>query len=189
MKKRNVKMLSRRKQKGSYVLLGLVLAVIIGGILTAAMVNSYNQQTASTERDNLRQELLRFFATMKENKRAWGTYEGTTNQSVWLSNKLISDMYKSPTANQFTTPYTDDGLDFAPVSSATDRSGKSYTSANNYIQVTLKDVPIEQCTDTVDDYIDVVTQVTVGTTRVHSVPTRDSACASGTKVNIVLTNL
>ncbi|EGQ9239483.1 MULTISPECIES: hypothetical protein [Vibrio] len=179
----------RSKQRGNYILLGLVLAVIIGGILTAQAVSSYNQQTASTERDNLRQEMLRFFATMKENKRAYGSYVGTNNQSVWQSNKLISQTYKSTTANQFVTPYTDDGIDFAPVSTATDRTGKTFTSANNYIQVTLKDVPIEQCSDTVDDYIDVVTQVMVGTSRVHSIPTRDAACASGTKVNIVLTNL
>ncbi|MDN3661086.1 type IV pilin protein [Vibrio agarivorans] len=186
--KRMSNLQSRKKQKG-IGLIGVVLAVIIVGIISAVAVNQYNQQEAATNRDNLRMELLRFFGTMKENKRAYGSYAGTTNQSVYQSAKLISDMYKSTTANQFITPYTDDGLDFAPVSTATDRSGKSFTSANNYIQVTLKDVPIEMCADTVDDYIDAVVQVNVGGTRIDGIAARDTACASGTKVNVVLTNL
>lgn len=179
---------STRKQKG-IGLIPLVLAIIIVSIITSVAINQYNQQEAATNRENLRMELLRFFGTMKDNKRAYGSYAGTTNQSVWQSSKLISPMYKSNTANKFITPYTDDGLDFAPVSTATDRSGKQFTSANNYIQVTLKDVPLEMCADTVDDYIDAVVQVNVGGTRIDGIATRDTACASGTKVNIVLTNL
>lgn len=187
MRKVSINNAPKKKQRGMS-LPSAVFGMALGAIVLISLVAIYQQRVRVTEREQFREEMLRVFGELKSSKITYRTYQGTSNQSVYQSDRMINQQYKSPTANQFTTPFSDNGLTFVPVGSATNRAGNTFTSANNYIQVTIADVPIEQCSDVVDDFMEAVVQVNVGTTRVHTIATRDAACSTGSTVDVVLIN-
>ncbi|MBF4437896.1 prokaryotic N- methylation motif domain protein, partial [Vibrio anguillarum] len=105
-----------------------------------------------------------------EMKRAFGSYAGVDNAFVYNSTKMVEVTTKSPTSNQFITPYSTDGLTIAPTNATQMVNGTNLTGTNRFLMVTIKSVPKHQCQDTVLDFFNSALEVRVGTVRVPDAP-------------------
>ena len=179
-------MQSRKKQSGMVLIEWLVVGVLIA-IASVAAYNTLARETTVTESSQMRDALVNLFAKVKAVKSQWGDYNGYTNASFYLSDELLPASMKSTAANQFVTPYSENGLTFLPVSTVTNINGQTFNGTDGWLSVVIRNIPEGNCVDEVKRYLDKVIQVNVGSTRIDGQAALDAACgaASGT-INITV---
>ncbi|CCO46819.1 exported hypothetical protein [Vibrio nigripulchritudo SOn1] len=184
--KNNYVVKGKKKQSG-VAIVQFVLAGLLTALALTAAYSSYQSNQRAQQSDLMMDSLVSFFAKVKVVKRQWGSYVGFSNTSVWGSDEYLPQTMKSAVADQFVTPYSQNGLVFGTANTATDRNGNSTTLTNGFVTATIVDVTSERCVDEVENYVDKVIQVNVGTTRIASKAAMDTACAAITgTTNITL---
>ncbi|MGD8116838.1 hypothetical protein [Vibrio sp. TRT 29B02] len=181
-----VRVKNGKKQSG-VTLLQFALVAILGTGIATYTYTQYQQNQRSQQSEQMMDSLVGFFAKVKVVKQQWGTYQGFSNTSVWNSDEYLPATMKSAVRDQFVTPYSQNGITFGTTNTATDLSGTSTTLTNGYVTAVIANIPAERCIDEVENYIDKVIQVNVGTTRISGKAAMDTACAAITgTTNITL---
>ncbi|MCG9578612.1 hypothetical protein L1D14_20550 [Vibrio tubiashii] len=170
-------MKSRAKQAGAALLEYTVYAAIVG-MAIIAVYEWYARNQTTKESELMRDSLVSFYTKVTAVKQQWGHYNGYSNTSVWQSDELIPATMKSTVRGQFITPYSPNGLTFAPVSTITDRNGRTFNTPNAWLSATILNVPEGNCSDEVGRYVDKFVQVNVGTTRITGQAALDAACGA-----------
>ena len=193
MNKENVKMkrntIARKNQQG-WTLIETLVTLMFVGVLAASAYSTYQSMTENQERSEFNSTIIKALGNAKSVKQQWGSYAGFSNTTVFNSKKMISAKYRSENDGQFTTPYSDNGIEFSPANSATMMDGTVLSGNDKYLQTIIKSVPSNLCSDTVDDFIASVLEVRVGGTRISGTEAKDAACSSASNsINITLISM
>ncbi|MUK37621.1 prokaryotic N- methylation motif domain protein [Aliivibrio fischeri] len=186
--KRNIRLSNKHQNKGLTIVETLIVIVILGIV----MIQVYGKY-ASWQQNNKTKDMLSIvnqaFDTLPNMKSTYGSYDGLDNAYVYESERIVMKNNKSPTANQFTTPFSTDGLTFTAADSATLPSGRVLSGVNRFVSITAHDIEGDLCQDVAEGMFGRIDEVRVGSTRVATAPAITAACAAvGTSVDITFIN-
>lgn len=185
---RNIRF-SQKKKNGGWTLIEIVIAIVIAGILTGGIYNLYSNWQKNKKTDDILTIINKSFDTLPKMKTTYGSYDGLGNAYVYTSERIVLSTVKSPTANQFVTPFSTNGLTYDSVDSATLKNGRVLSGTDQFASLIVSDVEGALCQDIVEGMFARIDEIRVGSTRVATAPAITTACAAaGTSINITFIN-
>ncbi|ELP5729335.1 type II secretion system protein [Vibrio vulnificus] len=183
MKKQTMR--KSKKQTGFTIVEALIVIVILAIVLGVAY-NRYANWKQSNNREIVKNMITKVLDNAPQTRNARGSFDGVNNAYVYNSARLSLSNHRSPTANQFITPYSSNGITWEAVNGATLLDGTTLSATNQYLKGTIHSVPQALCVDTVEDFIDKVLEVQVAGTRITHANTATQCAAAGTTTDIAV---
>ncbi|WP_318515609.1 hypothetical protein [Photobacterium leiognathi] len=157
----------------------LLMGIVIIGAMTAKGIEMYNGWKLENDVDTVVESSRKVGQGLDAYKRQWKHFNGFANSDVWNSPQLYTESLRSPVADQFNTVFSDNGIQYAPVTSVTNRAGKNFTSPTAkpmWVQQSYSGITTGACYMAVDKLIGEALQISLNGTRIHDNATKKSEC-------------
>ncbi|EHA1126475.1 hypothetical protein BOO92_18320 [Vibrio navarrensis] len=172
-----------KKQMGWTLIEYLVTFAAVAGLAAYAFAKM-GDNTETRKIETAKTVLADGAEKIRTRYRSWGNYSNVTNTSCYQGKIFPSD-WLSATADQFTTPFSDNGLTCGSVNTATDLDGNTSSGTGKYFTFTLSNLTRSQCDYLVNELVRQFTEVQIGTDRVDSNLVVESKCVDGVSVTFI----
>ncbi len=172
-----------KKRKGALFSTEMQLVMAFVGIIVAVIATTMGDESEANLISDAEKALISAQQKAKQNMGGFDNYTGFSTSDCWDKN-LFPTSWKSSTHDEFTTPFSDNGLTCGAVDTATNIAGITSTGTGKYITFTFSGVETEQCNQLVSRVFQNFVEIQVAGTRINSNTTLNAQCSSASEVAI-----
>lgn len=174
-----------RKRSGAYLSIEYAVVFAAIGVGVGYMLLTQGDTNESTLIQNAQTDILQAVEKARKTNGAFDDYASFNNQDCYDKN-IFPSSWLSGTQDEFTTPFSDDGLTCGSVDAATNKAGITTTGTGKFFTFEFSNVETDQCNNLVGALFEQIIEIQVEGTRIDGNNTMKSQCASADEVAITL---
>ncbi|KAB0482466.1 hypothetical protein F7Q91_03390 [Vibrio chagasii] len=179
---------NHHRKRGGFAISGELQAVLIFlGVMVVGYATTLGDSSEDNQVTKARTALITASEKMRTTVGGFGSYTSVNNKDCYDKDIFPSD-WLSATADQFTTPFTDNGLTCASADTATNKDGITTTGTGKYFTFALSGVETDQCNKLVANTFQQFVEIQVEGTRIDGNATMKTQCSSADSVTITFIN-
>ena len=181
-------LVKEHKKRGGFAISGELQAVLIFlGIMVVGYATTMGDNSEDAQVNSAKSALISASEKMRTTVGGFGDYSSVDNTDCYDKDIFPSD-WLSGTQDEFTTPFSDDGLTCGSADTATNRAGVTTTGTGKYFTFTFTNVERDQCNKLVATTFQQFVEIQVEGTRIDGNNTMKTQCASANEVTIAFIN-
>lgn len=174
----------KKSKQGGWVLIEFVAVAVAVAGLAAFVASRMGESNAEREINDVKTTITAGSQKIRDRYESWGNYGNLSNKSCYQG-KIFPPSWLSATADQFNTPFTDNGIVCGSVDTATDLDGFTTTGTGKYFTIALSGLDAAQCNNVVNSLIRSFVEVQVGGTRIDSDLAVETNCVENSTVTLI----
>ncbi|EJG1066179.1 hypothetical protein J0674_20745 [Vibrio parahaemolyticus] len=175
------------KRRGVFLSTELQLVLAFLGVMVVGYATTMGDSGAEKLVDDAEKALLQASDELRRTVGGFGSYASVDNTDCYDKN-IWPSSWLSATQDEFTTPFSDNGLTCGSVDTATNRDGITSTGTGKFYTFTFSNVETDQCNLLVGRVFQNFVEIQVEGTRIDGNDTLKTQCASGDEVAITFIN-